>query len=170
MNSIKKQRRKLRGVYSLLFAITFTLIISCTPEENINLRDKFIRAVWESGEGGEISTFSDTSLIWHKLYLLPPEYSDEDISRIVGFEWDGPTVPNMSRRFLFVDSISKSIDYFDLPSHVKIWMVCLLKKYYTRSEAVFISERSPDGYTEVDYWVRPIECRDLDEGSYVDYW
>ena len=99
---------KLAGIFGVLL-----LLSSCSSENNA-LRNDFISDIENKADtDGLITTLVDTDFEWQLMYDIPDSYSEKTISDIIGFEWNGPAVPDQHFRYLFVDTISRNTDYFD---------------------------------------------------------
>ncbi|SFU85960.1 hypothetical protein [Pontibacter akesuensis] len=149
---------------NLLLFVTALFILSCS-DSNSNLEEKLTTAITEGEVGPEgykiIQMTELTDFEWDRMYYFQASEDKKEISAAIGFKWDGTTVPELSRRLLFVkdQEVVSFVDfnYNDFPLFV---YGCEDDKWvYPNSRSQFASFKYCDGDREI-YTFIPVKCID----------
>ncbi|GAB3826727.1 hypothetical protein GCM10028895_38100 [Pontibacter rugosus] len=109
--------------------------MSCS-DSNSDLEDKLTAAITEGEAGPQgyktVQMAELTDFDWDTMYYFQASEDKKEISDVIGFKWEGATVPQLSRRLLFVKD-QQVVSFVDFN--------------YNELPLLFMAVRAINGYT-----------------------
>ncbi|MFD1184755.1 hypothetical protein [Pontibacter rugosus] len=149
---------------NILLFVSALFLLSCS-DSNSDLEDKLTAAITEGEAGPQgyktVQMAELTDFDWDTMYYFQASEDKKEISDVIGFKWEGATVPQLSRRLLFVkdQQVVSFVDfnYNELPLFI---YGCEGDKWiYPKSRTNFASFKYCEGDREV-YTFIPVQCID----------
>jgi hypothetical protein len=159
-----QKTQHLKPVKIGLYLMALFILCSCSDNGNRELLEKLKTAVEaeEVGASGYkvIPMESLTDFEWDMLYFFDQNSNSDDISDEIGFKWEGPGVPNLQRRLLFVED-GKVVSYVDY--NYKEFPLYLYgcnedRWVYPRNRTRFASFKYCNEEKQELYTFIPVEC------------
>lgn len=148
----------------VLAILALATMMSCSKSDEL-LHDKIIAAVkpvdfLAPGRYKLISLDSLTDFEWDTLYVFGGETRSGNISRKIGFKWNGSNVPNLHSRLLFTNGVEvvAYVDFNNETFPIDLKWCDESFQSYSHNRAKFVTFKYCDGRNRVYYPMVPIDC------------
>lgn len=149
---------------NILLLLVLLVFASCKKEDPLLMKLKAAVETSEQSEAGYevIDMAALTDFEWETLYHFHQLDEKNYISRVIGFRWMGDEVPNLHRRFLFVNNgeVVKVVDYDFRELPLTLYGCAEDRWIYPRSRASFATFKYCTGEDGKDttYPMIPVAC------------
>jgi len=147
----------------LLLLLLICSLLSCS-ENNDKLLDK-LRAAVTTGEAGNkgykiVSMAKLTDFEWDTLYYFQELTTAKYMSEEIGFKWNGPEVPNLHHRLLFVKEgkVTSFVDYPYQEFPLVVYGCNDNRWIYPRSSTDFAAFKYCSSGDTATYTFIPVKC------------
>lgn len=147
----------------LLLFLSTAFLLGCS-DSNTDLLEKLQAAVQKEDLGAEgyqvIVMDSLTDFEWETMYFFQAGEDKKAISDVIGFKWEGATVPELNRRLLFVHDgqVASYMDYNYTEFPLFVYGCNADKWVYLRSRSRFATFKYCANPETTAYPFIPVEC------------